>query len=265
MGLTLTGGPRRVLELGVAYSPQGNLPTPIRLFGTTEGLVSGLVASEAVVRELGNQHLHIEVNSLTGSGVVVVAGDSVSEEPGLPIVGDSENVTVDAIGGYQTQKKWWQTTSVTIPAGITAINYDLSNEGYWDYDNRNFTLLGYRMEITPRVGATRSLRLRIIKHQDDGNKKASQRLVEDITIDNQTGITDNLRTGGDDRSLAVTMFGDIDRQYVLKMGDFDTFYTTDEQFVEAGAKAEGVSAIIDWANIDYFSFVLRFIPTAPSN
>ena len=71
-------------------------------------------------------------------------------------------------------------------------------------------------------------------------------MIENITIDNGAGtngvITDNLRSGPSDRSYAMTggeLWADT-TYYVIKQGDFNTYFTMDQNVIEGSTKDEGI-------------------------
>jgi hypothetical protein len=191
---------------------------------------------------VSNHHLMFNVNTLTGTGTITITGASMSEASGVPIVGDTEVITVDATGRYQSDKKWWEITNIAI-AGFTAINYDIEIIGYPDLGNRNFRISGYRVEayssnINPDLG------IDMWKVQDDGSKKMTLVPFESIGVDanNATNqVVDGLRTAGADRSFnpAVGAIWEADTTLCLKQTDFDSYFTSDETTFESASKAEG--------------------------
>ncbi len=187
-----------------------------------------------------NQHAAIEVNSLTGSGVVVFTGVSMSESSGIPTA-TTENVTVDATGKYQTDKKWLEVTNIDIPVGITAINYDVEVLGYLDMQNSDFTVTGMRIDALSK-GNDADVSLHIIKVQDDGSKKCSLVDIEHYGYDAKDDlIVDDLRTGGDDRSYtATTSIWANGTNACLKVDDYSTYFTADENIIEGLNKSEGI-------------------------
>ncbi len=187
-----------------------------------------------------NQHTSIEVNSITGSGVVTFTGVSMSESSGIPTA-TTETITVDAIGKYQTDKKWLEITNIDIPVGITAINYDVEVLGYLDMQNSDFTVTGMRIDGLSN-GNDADFLLGIIKVQDNGSKKCELVDIEAYGYDAKDDlIVDELRTGGDDRSYtATTALWANGTNACLKASDYSTYFTSDENVIEGASKAEGI-------------------------
>ncbi len=239
---------------------KGVYPSPAFILGVFDTIVAGLNATDNTNRPIGNHHVSLNVTVLTGSGVVVVTGDSVSELTGLVTNADTENITVDATGRYQTIKKWHRTTNITIPGGITGITYNIEQLGYWDYLNNDFTIDGYRSEVVPTNAATISFQLQIFKVQDDGNNKWSLVPIEDITLKGAGGdyIDDGLRTAGDDRSWNNSTPFTAGDPHVLKQSDFNTYFSSDENIIEGSSKHEGIIIELIWGNTDYYSLNLHY-------
>jgi hypothetical protein len=222
----------------------GVVDSTFELMGTNHTLASGRTSSIDVVRTLGNQHCAIRVNSITGNDDITIIGASISEANQVPIVGDTEILPVDAIGLYQTNKKWLDITNVVIGAGITEINYDIISLGYFDMGNKNTIIDGYRADI--RVsGRDSDLAIQIFKVQDDGNKKCSIVEIEHYGFDsddvaNTTDFVDFLRTGANDRTYQSLKEFPNNEVACFKILDFSTYFTNDENVFESSNKAEGI-------------------------
>ncbi len=210
------------------------------LIGEYRVVVTGRTGDYATSFACNNQHAAIEVNSLTGSGIVTFTGVSMSESSGIPTA-TTETITVDATGKYQTDKKWLEITNIDIPVGITAINYDVEVLGYLDMQNSDFTITGMRIDGLSS-GNDADFSLHIIKVQDDGSKKCSLVDVERYGYDAKDDlIVDDLRTGGDDRSYtATTSIWANGTNACLKASDYSTYFTSDENIIEGSSKAEGI-------------------------
>lgn len=242
----------------LGYALKGSLPSPAYLLGVNDIIVTSLFATDSTERVIGNNHLLITVNSLTGSDTVVVTGDKVEEDDGTVTTGATENITVDATGIYQTDAKWWRVTEVNIGGSISAINYNLGRLGYWDHGNKDFRIIGYRMELTPTNVTQADFRLQIYKVQDDGSKKMSIVTIEDISISGTTAwITDTKRSTRDYSAASSTQFK-VKVPSVLKMTDFDTYFTSDENKIEGASKNEGIIIRIVWDNIDFINGMLFY-------
>ncbi len=247
------GGDIKVLP--IEFAMKGSLPTPAFVLGMNNTIDTGLTATDATGWPIGNNHLGINVNSITGSGVVVITGDSMSEASAVPSIGDTENITVDATGMYQSNKKWWRVDSVTIPVGISAINYDLDQIGYWDNGNTDFRIVGYRFEVTPTSASLIDFLLHIHKIQDDGSGKMTVAAMEDIQISGTTPfVDDNLRTAGNDRSYTGGQIQTVGIPTIIKQTDFESFFVADENIIEGASKAEGIVVeIAAWDNVDFIT------------
>ena len=242
----------------IGYALKGSLPSPAYLLGINSAIFTGQTATDSTERAMGNNHLCIRVNTITGSGVITVTGDLISESDGTVTLGVTEDITVDATGDYQTDKKWWIITGIVIPGGISAINYDIVRLGYWDHSNEDFRIIGYRVEITPTNVTQADFRLQIYKVQDDGNKKVTIVTMEDISISGTTAwITDTKRSARDYSNAGSTQFR-VGMPSVLKMTDFDTYFSSDENKLEGEFKNEGIIIKIIWDNIDFIDGVLFY-------
>lgn len=212
-----------------------------------------------------NNHVYLLVNSITGMGGVTITGTSVDETDGTPIVDDIEVIEVDdTVAQYwQSFKKWWDVISIDIPDEISAINYDLGVVGYPDFGNTDFKIIGYRIDA-PSKGVNSQMRFRIIKINDDGAGKMHLSDIEDIEIDASSGtdqVVDYLRTGDDDRThdpTVASLWSD-GTVVVLKQGDLDTYFTSDENVFESSTKDEGfILRIEDANNVEFVTLRLDY-------
>jgi len=193
-----------------------------------------------------NQHAAINVLSLTGSGVVVFTGVSMSESSGLPVAGVTESITVDATGRYQTSKKWLEVTNIEIPVGITAISYDVGVLGYVDMQNHDFKITKLRIDMTSG-GINSNVSFKLFKVQDDGNNKISLVDIEHIGVNGTTeSIVDEIRTGGEDRSYTTNAsLWAGGTNFCFKQNDYDAFFTNDENVMESSTKGEGFIIVLE--------------------
>jgi hypothetical protein len=200
---------------------------------------------------VGNNHVFIYVKSINLgiSPQITVNGVSITEDSGTPAM-DSEILIPDNSTNqyYQTSKKWYSVNSINL-TGITNITYEYGHIGYGDLGNRNFTVQGYRAELRAQ-GMNSEVTYIIQKVQDDGGGKFSLVDIENMTINNNTNprtIDDSVRSGPDNRGWNFGNNFDLwpDRdQFVLKQGDFNTYFTGDENIIEGGNKDEGIIVII---------------------
>ena len=219
------------------------------------GSVTGNFATRYGVR--GN-HVSVLVNSITTGGILIITGTSISESTAIPISGDTESITVTSTAGirYQTDKKWLEVESVDVTSGtITGVNYDIITLGYTDIGNEDFQLLGYRLEAEAgRSGDSTDLTFLINRVKDLGSKMYEIFPIENITLDNATNsITDNLRTGVNDRSFTCTPPAQLwkDDSYItIKQTDFISYFGT-ESIVRAENSNEGIIVYVTGNDLGY--------------
>jgi hypothetical protein len=164
----------------------------------------------------------------------------MSEASGIPTAATNEVITVDATGLYQTNKKWLEITNIDIPAGISAINYDVGILGYLDLQNRDFTIEAMRADIISS-GVNSDVSLVMLKVQDDGAGKCSLVEIEHYGVDAPNDVVDELRTAGNDRSYtsSSTLWASGEN-FNFKQNDYNTFFSGDENIIEGSTKAEGI-------------------------
>lgn len=223
---------------------RGVTDTTLNMGGELREVAAAETGDYATDFAVTNHHIYLYVNSLTGSGVVTITGTSSSESTGVPSVADTETITVDAASVYyQSDKKWIEITNIDIPAGISAINYDIGVVGYVDLGNTDFKIIGYRCEATAQ-GVDADFAFIIKKIQDDGAKKMSIVTLENMAVDCGNGgeqWIDNLRTGGDDRSNtpATAKIWVNNTVLCFKILDFDTYFSSDENHCLCSTAHEG--------------------------
>lgn len=257
-------------DVTFALPLRGVSDAAFNFLGELRTVASGEVGDYATDFPLSNNHLSLQINSLTGSGDITITGTSLSESTAIPITGDTEVLTIDATGRYQTDKKWWEVTNIDIPVGISAIDYDIEVVGYPDFGNTDFRLVGYRVEAYAQ-GNDPDFGFEIYKVQDNGNKKWELVTLESIGVDaNNAGnqIVDSLRAGANDRSYNPSS-SDIwlnDTTFVFKQFDFDSYFSNDENKFESSTKNEGIIVSLrgeDGAgggtitNVDHIQMFLR--------
>ncbi len=251
---------------------RGVLDTSLYMTGELREVADGETGDYADDFSVSNNHIYLYINSITGTGDVTITGTSLSESSAVPVIGDTEVLTLDTSTDqyYQSGKKWWEITNIDIPAGISAINYDVGVVGYSDINNQNFELLAYRLDMTAQ-GDNPDIRFRILKIKDDGDGKMSIVEIEDIGVDSGSAgdqIIDGLRTGGDDRSYdpAVTQIWVDNTVLVFKQGDFSTYFSGDENVFYSGDLDEGLILAFSgspsggMSRVDFASLQLRYRP-----
>lgn len=224
---------------GIATAETGNYTTPVGI---------------------QNNHLSIQVNSITTGGDILITGTKVDEKTAIPIQGYTSILTVDSGTGvsglYQTPEKWYdiqsiEVTGVTGITGPSGIDYDIGIIGYMDLGNRDFTITEYRFESATKQGSgsvAPDLRFIIERVCDIGNNKFTRAFIEDIRVDSSGVlgyIQDNVRSGTTyDRGYTSVVSGSdfwpINREWVFKQGDLDEYFTNDENTVIGATKNEGI-------------------------
>lgn len=202
-----------------------------------------------------NNHLSIQVNSITTGGDILITGTKVDEKTAIPIQGYTSILTVDTGTGvsglYQTPEKWYdiQSIEVTGATGITGpsvIDYDIGIIGYMDLGNRDFTITEYRFETGANGSSAnqRNVTLIIDRVCDLGNNKYKNVFIEKIKVDNSIpGIEDFVRDGTTyDRGYTsnVSELWANHTEWVFKQGDLDEYFTNDENKVLGSTKNEGI-------------------------
>jgi len=231
-------------------------PSTVYLGGVHEELLAGETGSLSEVVNASNNHLGLNVTVLAGSGIATITGDSISEASAVPTLNDTEEVVVDSLAYYQTDKKWLNVSDVTFSAGITGITYSVHKLGYVDALNHNFQMVGYRIEGIPTNASSGSLQLLLTKVKDLGDKKTELVTLEDITLAGSTPfIKDLVRAGGDDRSYTVANQFEIGIPAVLKQTDFIDYFG-EEATMYGGDGASGLIVSLVWANMDYADLTL---------
>ena len=178
-----------------------------------------------------NQHVCFHINSLVGSGNVIITGTSVSESNAIPTTNDTESINIDSISHYQSTKKWLEITNIEISVGITSIDYDLLLIGYFDMGNKSWKIKGYRADMKTS-GNSSSFALQLIKIQNDVNKVSSEYILEDYghcsTVSNGHYF-DKKRVSTDNRDYTLTSrLANTDEMLCYKMLDFDDYFDSNE-------------------------------------
>ncbi len=243
----------------------------ICIVGEDRTETTGQTGDYATDFAVSNQHVTILVNSITTGGDIVITGTSIDESTGVPSAADTETITVDTTASqlYKTAKKWWEITNIDITTGtIVSINYDVGVLGYDDFGNRTAEILGYRCESRSQ-SSTADFAIQMVKVQDDGAGKTSLVTIEDYGIDSGGAgnqVIDALRTGLADRSYTPTVANIWlnNTMVVLKAGDFNTFFSGDENIID-GTTDEGFILCIvgapsgDISEVDYLTIRIDYI------
>lgn len=218
----------------------------VNLTGELREVETGLTAAFSTPFTVSNNHVYLLVNSITGAGDITITGTSLSEVTAIPVIGDTEIISVDSSTNqnYQSDKKWWEITSITIGVGITAINYNVGVVGYMDFANNDFKINGYRLDLYLQ-SSTADLGIQIIRVKDDGGKKMSLVTLENIGFDSGAAtdqIIDNLRTGTYNRSYnpTVSNIGLNNTTLVFKQSDLTEYFLYGDNIFRCRDLHEGV-------------------------
>lgn len=245
--------------------------TPFDLIGSLRTIASGKKDDHTVAFSVSNNHVFFLVNAITGTGSITLVGTSLSESTAIPISDDTEVIAISETPNqyWQSRKKWWEVSGAYISGDVSSIDYDIGVVGYPDFGNRNFKIVGHRLDAMAR-GNNPDFMFQIIKIQDDGDKKMSIVYLEDLGVDSGAAgnqIVDALRTGEDDRSLNPTASNLwlSDTMAVLKQGDFDTFFSNEQNHFLSSVKDEGYilrlagSPSGNISNVDFVTIDLRYV------
>lgn len=216
---------------------------------------------------LENNHLGIKVNSLDGSGTMAVEGLRLNEQTGI-ITMFTENITIDEATTYQTYAKFYVIESITL-TGVTSIDYNYGQLGYFDDNNFDFRLDSLRMEVD-NTDESR-FRLRFFNIKNLGNNKYTRIILEDIDFyagfnnANPGHIIDYVRTGTLARNLSApvltTQFWQ--KKLIFKQSDYNEVFSTDAEIL--GSQNGGLIVEIlgqDLDNVGATEFWLR-LKTVP--
>jgi hypothetical protein len=144
-------------------------------------------------------------------------------------------------------------TSVVIPGGITAINYNLSTLSGYNKGLVDMKVTGFRFTISHSTGGSQSARMRAWVIRDNGSNKITKIPIEDLTV-STSAITDSLRST---RDASGTFFANGMAVYV-NITDYLTHFSSGETNINSSTKEiEGLILRLDWNNLDLFETVLR--------
>jgi hypothetical protein len=217
----------------------GVVDAEFNFLGEFRTITSGEVGDYATDFPAGNNHLGILVNSYTGDGTLRITGTSISESSAVPDVGDTEDITIDATGRYQSSKKWLEVTNIqALGLGITAIDYDVELIGYPDQGNTDFRIAGIRMECFA-AGVSARVGFNLWKVQDDGDKKCTLVLIESMGVsETTTEQVDSKRAGARDFTATGSIWLN-NTNFTFKQTDYDTYFVAGETSFESSTKDEG--------------------------
>ena len=246
---------------------RSDFPEPFYIAGVFSDVSSNETTNYNTVFSARNNHILLTVNSITPSDVnlqcsIKVTGTKISESNKIAVPNFTETITFDATNNtkYQTLAKFYDITLISINhvnSNINSINYNIDVLGYVDFLNSNVKITGYRSEILGDLNSGNAdIRLSLIRIKQ--NDPVTTLLnIEDIEIDgnfegsNKGKIIDYQRTGSYNRTYEVTSGADLwpsKSYFVLKMTDFNTYFTNQENYIEGGNN-EGILIKIDSSNL----------------
>ena len=239
-----------ITAMSMSVALKGVSPAEVYLQGVYQEISAGVTGNLPSPIDLGNNHLALNINSITGAGNVTVTGDSISEASAVPVLNDTEVIAISEVANYETAKKWLNVSAIVFDPAITAINYDIIKVGYWDALNTDFEVIGYRVQVVPTNASTAVFKFEILKLKSLGDRKISLVPLEDITLKGVTPfIQDNVRTGASDRSYTVANQLENEIPTVLKQGDIIEHFGSESTIL--GGSGEGAVVRINWLNLDY--------------
>ena len=225
-----------------------------------------------------NNHIFIDISSairdVSSADIdITVTGTSISESNAVPVIGDSETVSIPSSisipNGFQTLKKWLYISDISF-SNVSSINYDIENLGYIDFLNTDVRIIGYRAEILGDDNSDGADITLLLRKVDNGASISTAIIdLENITVNvplNQ--IVDNLRSGSNDRSYTMpggTSLWPPNTDFVLKQTDFDTYFGTGENII-LGAANEGIIIKVESTDLgapngpQYISLIVYYEP-----
>ncbi len=248
-------------EIALNSVLKGSATNPYFILGSDSSMATGLTATDSTTRHLGGHRLAIEVVSLTGSGTVVIAGTYITNGTGVPTTGTRTIVVDTASQFYSTTERFITITSITIPAGIIAINYNIASLCGYNKGLVDMKVTGFRLLMSQGTGGSQSAQFRAWVIRDNGSNKITKIPIEDITV-STTAITDTLRST---RDVSGTFFSGLPHVPLAGTGtvhmdftDYLTYFTSGETEVRSSTKElEGLIVRLDWTNLDLFETILR--------
>jgi hypothetical protein len=263
-------GPSAVNLLQYSFSMErANFPEPFYAAGVCNNISKGETTNYITAFSARNNHLFIIIKTITPINpleycTIQITGTQVTEDTKIANPNYTESIIFTASTtnkSYQTIAKFYDITKISIDhigSNISSIDYDIDVLGYVDFLNNNVRIIGYRSEILGDLNSGKAdFRLTLIRIKQNGSSTEKFN-IEDIEIDstNTNGdIIDHLRNipsgGSYDRSYTVTSGASLwpDNSYfVLKMTDFNTYFTNQENYIEGGNN-EGLLIKIDSSNL----------------
>ena len=230
------------------YPGQTNSPVEAFITGKTFLEKPSRITNIPIGERFGAQHnyIMIKVLAITTGGTITIAGTSANDVTSVPIIGNTEIITIDTTLNqmYKTVNLWLEITTITITGGgITGLTYETWTVAQNSLLSRDFVIDGYRLEtVAGTTGSKSDIRWFIEKIQDDGDKKMQIVPLEDIMIDNETNqITDFVRSGS--RNYTATSPADIwpdESTYLFQQSDFNSYFTLNENYIYGQSKNEGI-------------------------
>lgn len=198
---------------------------------------------------LSHNNLYIKVNSFTGTQTLTINGRIVDKHTLVSMSG-SETITIDEATTYQTYHRYHAITSIIVSGG-SGINYGIGRIGYFDDNQEDMIILGYRTEIEAQIDT--DMRLQILNIRDLGNNKFDIFYLEDLEFNNiGTGeVIDHIRTGANNRNMSGTPvnFWPDDSKLFLGQNDFLDYFDESEYSVNSSMNG-GLIIIVTGDGLD---------------
>jgi len=193
-----------------------------------------------------NNHIYINIKSIEGgSPFLTVTGTSISESSSIPIEDDTETISNLSVNGFQTYKKWLYISNILF-TNVDTIKYDIHNLGYLDFLNTDLKIIGYRLEVLGDNNSDTADITFIIQKVSNGTGNVTKLIdLENYTIDGNTNsIIDNLRNDVMyNRNYKIpdgSFLWPANTDFVAKQSDFDTYFTSDENYILGQTRNEGI-------------------------
>jgi len=143
---------------------------------------------------------NVGANTPFQPGVIKIQGTSLREPTNTALVGDSEQIAVNApdLRGYKGQKRWLEITHITFSTAMISTVKLVSLQPFQFMED--VKILGYNFQAVAQNAnpPIQDFRLRITKY--DGGRLSFRSPIEDLHVDNKTRqLKDHVRSGIDDR------------------------------------------------------------------
>ena len=221
---------------------RSDFPDEFFIAGEIKEIATGQSGDYTTAFSALNNHILLEVESLQVSSsddvTFLVTGTKVNESTKTPISNYTEIITIlhEDNKKYQTLSKFYDITNISIShnSNFQSIDYDIRLIGYVDFLNTDVKITGYRAEILGDLnGPNADITLSLFSIKQS-NTELLVTPIEQIKIDGSSNqIIDDIRSGKYNRNYTITSGASLwpaNSQFVLKMTDFDTYFTNQENY-----------------------------------